>query len=166
MKSDTSRPLRGGLENVIVRIPTAIRQQLVDLAEKASISQNQLINGYLFTALFVLRFEPKCGPPANVEHFIAIVESALAREDGLAFGAFNRDDWDSIAPCVEAFVDGALITPPQTRTDPQMPTTVAFTFLLTKFGRTQLPLIIRMIKPTLAGISDGQGVSNRIAMPV
>ena len=153
------------LLNLIVRVPASIRQQIAEEAENEKISQNQLINGYLFTVLFVQRFEPEHCYPKHLLRLFEAMESGLSRPNGLTFGAFHRDDWEAISGVVQQFADACLVTPPLTRSDPTMPTTVAYTFSITRYGQVQLPLLIRMIKPSLFSAGESAEESHQEEVP-
>ena len=149
------------LLNLIVRVPASIRDQIAKEAEDKKISQNQLINGYLFTIMFVLRLEDEYGPPDHTLRLFEAIEAGLKHPDGLVFGALHKNDWEAVRGDLKQFEDALLITPVLTRSDPSADTTVAYTFHITRFGRPQLPLLINMLKMRLGVAGDQSNESNQ-----
>ena len=149
MKEASTAKVPRDLENLIVRVPASIRQQIAKEAEDQKISQNQLINGYLFTVLFVQHAVPQLGDPRHLLRLFTMIESGLNRADGLVFGAFNKEDWDDVSGHLDQFSSACLITPTTSRSEPSLPSTVAFTFSVTRYGRQQLKILMAMLTPSL-----------------
>lgn len=137
-----------GLEgaNVSVRVPSCIRKQLVEEADSAKISENNLINSYLFTALFLKRLVPQVGPPENILRLLAIIERGLRHPRGVALGTLHSEDWKSVQPRIKWLAESGFIEDLQDRSEVE---TVAFTFSVTEMGKSRLPLLIELLKPII-----------------
>jgi len=125
-------------DNVLVRVPAALRELAAKEASGQNISQNAFITNSLLFGVLVFGERKYVGKPKNVQALVREIDRAH-KENDAAVGAFNSQDWAEIEYLARMLESSEVIANLKLRQDTQAKDTTVFTFTLTKNGRLAWP---------------------------
>ncbi len=133
------------VENVLLRIPTTLRDAVADQASKTGVSQNAYITNSLLFGTLIYGQREYMGEPDNLRALSREIDRAIAENDA-AMGAFHSKDWDELAYIIDALAQGGLVTNLKVRPDTQATDTTVYTFTLSKSGRGTWPALKKVLE--------------------
>lgn len=127
-------------DNVLLRVPTALRELVAKEATEQKMSQNTFITNSLLFGVLVFGERTYVGKPQNVLALVNEIERAYSESDAIV-GAFHSQDWAEVEAIVHMLGLCGVLTDLKVRPDSQASNTTVFSFVLSKNGRSAWPAL-------------------------
>jgi hypothetical protein len=134
-------------DNVLLRVPTALRELAAKEASDQNMSQNAFITNSLLFGILAFGERRYVGKPQNVTALIDEIDRSYNENDAVV-GAFHSQDWLEVESIVRMLESCDFLTHLKVRPDSQAANTTVFSFVLSRNGRaswTSLRSVLLML---------------------
>lgn len=129
------------IDNVLLRVPSALRELAAEQASSHSLSQNAFITNSLLFGVLVYGEKKYVGHPDNVIALVTEIDKALEADDAV-MTAFHSQDWKEVEHLVSVLETCEIITKLKVRPDTKAgDETTVFSFVLSKNGKQTWPIL-------------------------
>lgn len=133
------------IDSVLLRIPAELKELASAIAQEEKVSANAVYTAGILYATVIYGQQLHLALPENLKKLVAEIDQSTSAGEPLV-GAFTTQDWSQVHWLPTALNALGWIDKFAVRSDVQAPSTMVYTFNVTKSGRTLWPPLSRLIR--------------------